>query len=132
MAASALISLGHLAAEPRYLEAAERAVRLFAEPIDDAPRGFASLIEALDALHSPPSIVLITGDRGSTAQWHARLASRLRAATRIYDVGGLVLPPELRKGTPTANVDAWLCRGMTCLPPITSVDELERELASER
>ena len=132
VAASALVSLGHLAAQPRYLEAAERAVRVFAEPIDDAPRGFASLIGALDALISPPAIVLITGDPSATARWHAKLAAPLRTAARIYDVGGLPLPTELRKGEPTASVEAWVCRGMTCLPPMTSLDEVERELSSAR
>jgi uncharacterized protein YyaL (SSP411 family) len=132
VAASALISLGHLAAQPRYLEAAERAVRVFADQIHDAPRGFASLIGALDALRSPPSIVLITGAPATTAQWHARLAAPLRAAARIYDVGGIALPPELRKGEPGGSVEAWVCRGMSCLPPMTSIDEVERELSSAR
>jgi uncharacterized protein YyaL (SSP411 family) len=56
----------------------------------------------------------------------------LRTAARIYDVSGLPLPTELRKGEPTASVEAWVCRGMTCLPPMTSLDEVERELSSAR
>jgi uncharacterized protein len=132
IAASALIALGHVAGEMRYVDAAARAVRLFASQIADAPRGFASLIGALDALASPPSVVLITGEAARTAQWHATLAAPLRAGVRIYDVGGLSLPSELRKGEPTAEVEAWVCRGMTCLPPITRIDDVERELAPVR
>jgi uncharacterized protein YyaL (SSP411 family) len=130
VAASALIVLGHLAAEPRYLEAAERALRVFATQVDDAPRGFASMIGALDALQAPPAVVLITGDAARSSQWHAKLAARLRVAARIYDVGRQALPAELRKGETSADVEAWICRRMSCLPPMTSIDDVERELDS--
>ena len=132
VAAGALIALGHLAAQPRYLDAAERAVRLFAEPIDAAPRGFTTLIGALASLVSPPATVILTGERSLTSQWHAKLAASVGPATRVYDVAGVALPDELRKGVPTTGAFAWLCRGTTCLPPIGSLEALEAELREFR
>ena len=35
------------------------------------------------------------------------------------------LPPVLDKPT-SVSVNAWLCRGVTCLPPINSVDALKK------
>jgi uncharacterized protein YyaL (SSP411 family) len=35
------------------------------------------------------------------------------------------LPPVLDKPV-SAAVNAWLCRGVTCLPPIDSVDALRK------
>ena len=128
VAASALIALGHLAGEPRYIDAAERAVRLFAPQIEDAPRGFASLIRALDALIAPPAVVLLTGDAAMTSRWHATLAAPVRATARIYDVAGVALPAELRKGEATTRALAWVCRGMSCLPPMSSLDDVRREI----
>ena len=48
VAASALIALGHLAAQPRYVEAGERAVRAFAGVLRESPRGCATLLMALE------------------------------------------------------------------------------------
>ncbi len=130
VAAGALIALGHLAGEPRYVEAAERAVRLFAPQLAQAPRGFSTLIAALDALQSPPATVLLVGDPATTAKWHATLGASLSPSVRVYDVAGSGLPPELRKGLlPDSGAAAWVCRGTSCLPPIATLAGVQRELA---
>jgi uncharacterized protein len=130
VAAGALIALGHLAGEPRYVEAAERAVRLFAPQLAQAPRGFSTLIAALDALQSPPATVLLVGDPATTAKWHTSLGTSLFPSVRVYDVAGSGLPPELRKGLfPDSGAAAWVCRGTSCLPPIATLAGVQRELA---
>ncbi len=50
IAAGALIALGHLCGEPRYVAAGERAVRLFAPALAQSPGGCASLLAALAVL----------------------------------------------------------------------------------
>ena len=133
VAADALITLGHLAGAPRFVEAAERAVRVFAPQIATSPRGFPTLIGASSAIVTPPSIVLLTGDAKTTGAWHAQLAAPLRPTVRIYDVGGLDLPKELQKGTaPRLDAVAWVCQGFRCLPPIASVAEIDRTLGGMR
>ena len=48
---------------------------------------------------------------------------------RIFDVGGLALPAELRKGaTPRVDAVAWICQRCQCLPAIASLAEIERTL----
>jgi hypothetical protein len=47
--AEALIALGHLAGVPRYVEAGERAVRLFAPSFGQSPAGYSTLLA-----HSKP------------------------------------------------------------------------------
>ena len=39
--------------------------------------------------------------------------------------GAPALPPVLDKPA-TGTVSAWLCRGVTCLPPIDRVDALKK------
>jgi uncharacterized protein YyaL (SSP411 family) len=39
------------------------------------------------------------------------------------------LPAVLDKAAPAAGVQAWVCRGTSCLPPIASPAELEQVLA---
>jgi len=131
VAASALIALGHLAAQPRYVEAGERAVRAFAAALRESPRGCATLLMALEDTLSPPASVLLAGDAAACADWQRGLERRLRPAVRIYNVAGADLPAALVKGsTPAGGAVAWVCRGTHCLPPVHAVDEVERILSS--
>ncbi len=130
VAAAALIALGHLCAEQRYVDAALRAVRLFAPVLARSPAGFATLQAALEELEQPPTTVLLAGDRAICAAWHRALERTFRPSVRIFDVAGITVPAELLKGpVPAAGATAWVCRGTQCLPPIDGLPELERELA---
>jgi hypothetical protein len=131
VAAQALIALGHLAAEPRYIDAAERTARAFAGTIARSPGGFSTLLEAIADLEAPPTSILLAGDVGACAAWKRDLERTVRAGVRVYDVSGVdPLPPELAKGSPPGAraAVAWCCRGTHCLPPFESLQPLLREL----
>jgi hypothetical protein len=130
VAARALIALGHLAAKPRYVESAERALRLFAPALSRAPSGFATMIAALEDAIAPPTFVILDGDRAICADWQRSLERTLRPAVRIVDVSGAAeLPPPLAKGPrPATGAVAWICAGASCLPPVTSLAAVARAL----
>src|SRR4029077_3321931 len=69
VAASALVAFGHLASELRYIEAAERCVRLFAPMLAESPGGCSTLLAALADLESPPAAVLIDGAIDEATNW---------------------------------------------------------------
>jgi hypothetical protein len=126
VAAGALIALGQLAGEPRYVEAAERALALFAPSLARSPDGYATLVEALEDALSPPAIVLLDGEPAVTAAWQRALERAHRPGTLVLDIAGAAVPPALVKGPPPASgAIAWVCRQMTCLPAIGSLPELE-------
>jgi len=131
VAAVALIALGHLAAEPRYIAAAERTVKLFAPALAASPAGYASLLTALEDTLAPPATVLLRGDPATCAQWKRSLERTARTGVRVFNTGDADLPPELAKG-PMASEGAvaWVCRGAHCLPPLRTLADIERELAS--
>jgi uncharacterized protein YyaL (SSP411 family) len=131
VAASALIALGHLAAEPTYVAAGERCVRAFASTLAESPGGHSTLLEASAALDAPPALVLIGGDAQAASGWQRALESRYRSATMVFNVAGVAaLPSALVKGaSPAGGAVAWICRGMTCLPPIVTLAGVERALA---
>jgi cytochrome c551/c552 len=112
VAASALIALGHLAAQPRYVEAGERAVRAFAAMLRESPRGCATLLMALEDTLSPPASVLLAGDAAACADWQRGLERRLRSAVRIYNVAGADLPAALVKGSTPASGAVRGCVGV--------------------
>ncbi len=132
VAAAALQRLGHLIGEPRYLEAAERALRLFYPAMERQASGFVSLATALDEHLAPPQIVILRGEGRALEEWRDTLARAYRPNTLAIALGRDAgkLPPALDKPRPAgAGVTAWVCRGTSCLPPVTDLAELERALA---
>ena len=134
IAAFALQRLGHLIGEPRYLAAAERALKLFYAPLERQPSGLVSLATALDEYLSPPQTVVLRGEAGALAKWQRALAARYRPDTLVIAIpaGRAGLPPVLDKAAPAGGVNAWVCRGVTCLAPISDLADLERTLSAGR
>jgi uncharacterized protein YyaL (SSP411 family) len=134
IAAFALQRLGHLIGEPRYLAAAERALKLFYAPLERQPSGCVSLATALDEYLSPPQTVVLRGEAGALAKWQRSLAARYRPDTLVIAIpaGRAGLPPVLDKAAPAGGVNAWVCRGVTCLTPISNLADLERTLFAGR
>ena len=131
IAAFALQRLGHAIGEPRYLDASERTLRLFYAALERQPSAFVSLLTALEEHLVPPQLVILRGENGALAEWQRALAARYRPATLAIAIpaGRTGLPPALDKSAPDGGVGAWVCRGMTCLPAIGDLAELERVLS---
>jgi uncharacterized protein YyaL (SSP411 family) len=130
VAALALVALGHLCAEHRYVEAAERTVQLYAPALAESPGGYSSLLAALEEIRNPPATVLLVGDPAVCATWQRALERRFRPSVRIFNVAGVALPNELVRGAgPAAGAAAWVCRATHCLPAIGSLPEIEEALA---
>jgi uncharacterized protein YyaL (SSP411 family) len=129
IAVFALQRLGHLLGEPRYLEAAQRALELFGPQLARQPAGHASLANALEEFLDPPRVVILRGQTQDLAAWQSRLEARYRPA-----VLGLAVPEDL-VGLPAAldkppqtTTAAWVCRGSTCLPPLDRLEALDQAL----
>jgi len=134
IAAFALQRLGHLVGEPRYLAAAERTLKLFYPALERQPGGCVSLATALDEYLAPPPTVILRGDQEDIARWQGVLVRAYRPDTLVVglsrDIAGL--PVVLDKAPAAGNaVTAWVCRGATCLPPVTDLDALERVLSTK-
>ncbi len=134
IAAQALIVLGQLANDARYLDAAERTVRLFAPALAQQPSGYSTLLTALEDLEAPPPSVLLAGDPREATEWHRTLERRFRPNVRVLNLAGVEWPPSaLVKGKkPERGAVAWVCKGTSCLPPIASIADVEKALASAR
>jgi len=131
VAALALNRLGCLLGEPRYLEAAERAVRSAMPLVERAPFAHCALLDALEEQLDPPEIVIVRGTGRRPAEW-ARTARLVYAPRRLVfeipaDAAGL--PDALaEKTSPESGARAWICRGTTCLPPVDSLSGLTSAL----
>jgi uncharacterized protein len=130
VAAGALVALGHLCGEPRYVDAAERAIALFAPAMARSPGGFSTLLTAQDDARHPPATVLLAGEPDVCRAWQHALERSLRPSVRVFNVAGVALPPELTKGAATeSGAVGWVCHAAHCLPPLSSLADIEREIA---
>ncbi len=124
IAALALNRLGHLTGDLRYCEAAARALLAFKPLLDNQPAGHASLCAVLEEQLVPPTIVVLRGDK-QTVAWQRRINRHYlpHALVLAIPAGVAGLPPMLDK--PAGDkVNAWVCRGVTCLPPIADCTAL--------
>ena len=133
IAAIALQRLGHLIGEPRYIEAAERAIRLFYSAMQRQPSAFVSLLTALEEALTPTRVVILRGPAEALGEWQRALGRRFRPDTLILALDSTLvdLPPCLDKPVPATNpsqVNAWLCVGVSCLPPASELGTIERLL----
>jgi uncharacterized protein YyaL (SSP411 family) len=123
-------SLGRLAAltgEARYGEAAERTVALFYPQLRDYPAGFAAMALALAEQLQPPKLLVLRGQREALARWRDELAHEYQPDAMVLALadGMPGLPAALDKPKRPQPVNGWLCRGVTCLEPISDLVQLK-------
>jgi hypothetical protein len=131
IAALQLQRLGHLVGEPRYLDAAGRALRLFHQASVRQPSGFASLDRALSEYLEPPSVVIVRGPATAIGDWSRAIGGHYLPSTLVLALPtGLQGLPESLDKPAGAAVNAWVCRGVVCLPPTDEVATVLRELGT--
>ena len=75
LAAHALLELGFLLAEPRYLDAAEATLRAGWSAMSDAPQASAAMLEALREFLAPTAVVVVRADAAALPAWRVALAA---------------------------------------------------------
>ena len=134
IAVMVLDRLAMLAGEPRYRDAAGRALEGCAP--GNAAHGLfaASLFVALDLHLDPPLHVVVVGARGDarTASLHqaALAAYRPGAAVQLYDpsAGDGRLPEVMPPVDGSAEPRAFVCGATACAPPASTPDQLQETI----
>ncbi|MDY0013289.1 MAG: thioredoxin domain-containing protein [Rhodocyclaceae bacterium] len=126
VAARALLHLGHLTGESRYLDAARRVLQAFHGAMAQEPAGCASLALALGEYLLPPTLVVLRGSGPDLEAWQRHLDRRLDPAVLVLalPVGLAGLPPVLDKPLQT-DPCGWVCQGVQCFPPIADLAGLD-------
>jgi uncharacterized protein YyaL (SSP411 family) len=145
IAALVLRRYGHLLGEPRYLAAAEGALRAAWPALQEYPSGHASLLQALAEMLEPPAIVVLRGPAAVIESWRRELAV-------VYAPGRIVLAVAEDPGAPAAaplaastsvlpraladkpalpGGAAYVCRGSRCTAALTSLEALAAELGRD-
>ena len=126
-AAFALQRLGHVTGETRFLEAADRTLRLYYPDMERQPGGFATLLMALEEAITPPVIVALRGHNRQLTDWQGKISGFYWPWAMVLGLPSSLhkLPAALDKPLKEA-VNAWVCSGVKCLEPIDDFSCLER------
>jgi uncharacterized protein YyaL (SSP411 family) len=130
VAALALARLGHLVGDPRYVEAAERCIGSLYPAMRHYPGGFGSAVTALEELLAPPTLIVLRGPLPQLRPWLQALAPEFRPTTLVLGIDSVTndLPAALDKPPAPGQVNAYVCRGVTCLAPVSGLDALREAL----
>ena len=131
-----LLVLSHLAEDERWTERIERTLRLFGARLEQVGRAVPMMAAALSAHTAGLQQVVIVGTTGADALERAAVVGYRPFAVT------LALTPARQQALRTqmplvAAMDpiggaaaAYVCRNFACLPPATSVEDLEQRLRS--
>ena len=130
VAARVLNRLAALTGEARYGDAARRTLELFCPPMREQPGGFAMMALALGEHLAQARTLVLRGKPEALTAWAGELARLPMSDTLALAIpDGLPgLPPLLDKPARPGAVNAWLCRGVTCLEPIGDLKHLKEAL----
>ena len=131
VAALALRRLHYLTGESRYSVAAERTLAQFYSAMMEQPGGHATLLMALEEHLVPTRTVILRGPATELPRWRTALAQRYLPHTMMVAIDAELrnLPPALAKPS-AGRVNAWVCEGVTCLPPIDRLENLIEQVSN--
>ena len=135
IAARALLELGYLVGESRYLDAAERALRAGMTDAGRWPSAHATLMRALlDHTTPPPRVVLRCSEGTDATAWLTMAAERLSDRSRCYlipsDANALPALLASRSAQEGAAVTAYFCSGHQCSAPATNLEDFAESLGN--
>jgi uncharacterized protein len=133
VAAHVLLRLGHLLGEPKYLAAAERALKALHPSITHAPSAHGTLLLALEEYLSPTQTIILRGKSEDMQPW-VRRCNRFYAPRRqsfAIPLDAEPLPAMLALRKSLAPVTAYVCTGHSCSAPLMALDALDAQLAPE-
>ncbi|MDX1519955.1 MAG: thioredoxin domain-containing protein, partial [Gammaproteobacteria bacterium] len=130
IAAGALLRLGHLLGETRYLDAAERTLRAAWHSMQNSPAAHNALLSALEDYLSPPAQVIIRAAGSDLSTWRKACKAECPPFADIFPIpsGCGDLPGLLAERKPLDTPVAYICEGHTCRAPVTNLDLLRENL----
>ena len=131
-AVMALVKLGCLIGDTRYLESAQNTMLLFGDEIRRHASVNGSMTMALQHMENRHTTVVIRGSRQECDDWSKHCNKIYRPLTSVYaiDNNQASLPAELALRKSEQTTVAYLCRGKHCSAPIRSLEELEKMLST--
>ena len=134
IAASALMQLGHLLGEHRYLQAAGRILKSGQDSVTQFPAAHNAMLNALEDHLYPPRQIIIRGNENEIRQWQQHCRQLAGPYCMIFPVENDVqgLPDAIATKKPGEQTIAYVCEGLKCSAPITRLDLMNENLNNQK
>jgi uncharacterized protein YyaL (SSP411 family) len=129
VAAQVLLRLGYLLGDSRYLTAAEKTLRAAWHDVQGFPHAHNALLNAAEEYLYPTQTIILRGAVDELEEWTAQLNREYAPRRIVLAISSDVeaLPGALAGyAPPEAGVLAYVCREGRCLPPVTTLQELQQ------
>ncbi len=127
--ASALLQLGYLCSDNRYLDSAERTLRCAHEALNDHSISHCSLLHALEFYLQPNIIIVLRGKKTLIRKWQNITLNRYIPRLVCIAINDTTpLPDTFKNKIIDGNICAYICEGTACLPTIRSETEFTNYL----
>ena len=133
IAARALLQLGYLCGNARWIDAATRTLTAARHSLLQIPHAHPTLLLALMDLITPPRQIVIRGGTDTIGEWQKRCheVTGLRTALYAIPADATGLPEVLNYRTSGAKTAAWVCEGRTCRAPEFDLETLISDLKKQ-
>jgi len=131
VAIRALLRLGRLLGEPRWLQAAEAGLSAGGGELQRHPDACASMLGALTEALTPPLELVWRGPPDALKHWQNGLRQAERAGWLVYRLADAEQPwpGVLAAMQSTTDGRAWLCRASVCELPIDTPEALSTRVS---
>ena len=125
IAAKVFTRLGHLLGDTRYLQSAERTLRLLSSAVMRYPSAHGALVTAMEEFLHPPDLIIIRGHLERASKWLAPIKGGYLPHTMLFLITSEEknLPGILGNYKSEQEVTAYICSGTSCSPPINDIDQ---------
>lgn len=136
-ATRALLRIGHLLGQVEYLDVAHKTLRWARAVMERVPAGHCTLLSALEETVHLPQLVILRGPEADMKAWQKSLIEGYtpwRHTFAIPYAGSVTIPqhlPKLVSAEQQAKVTAYVCSGLECSLPITSIEDLKVIVAAK-
>jgi len=134
IATRALLRLGYLLGETRYLDAAEQSLKAGLNHMQQAPGAHNSMITALEEQLYPPKILILRGKEEALKKIksQANMAHTPRLICLAIADTQNDLPEGIQDKKPQGECIGYLCEGLNCSPPMNNRDEILAKFMEHR
>ena len=125
VAASALLQLGLLSGQVKFIDAAERTIRCGYTSLNEQAITHCSLLHALELFLNPGVVIILRGNSSKLKQWSHIANQRYIPQLMCFSINADEDVKDLEDKKPVGDICAYICEGTECKTVITDITEFE-------
>ena len=125
VAASALLQLGLLSGQTKYIDAAERTIRCCYDTLSDQAISHCSLLHALELYLNPGIVIILRGDKKNLSDWQSIANAHFIPQLTCFSIESDTTTKDHEDKKPIGEACAYICEGTQCKPVITDLNEFK-------